>query len=127
MGATEYEIAAVGTDIQDAFNNAVAECRDRNGHQDGYSGDIQTSNGFVQFQMPARVSTAKFLGWMWGDAEVPAKYALFVKSAVRVADEKRGNAAALIPNKAEMRRMKKELGAAGTRKIAVVFVGTGAC
>jgi hypothetical protein len=47
MGADTFEAHATGRTPAEAYANACAEARDRNGHRDGYSGDIQTTSGFV--------------------------------------------------------------------------------
>ena len=46
MGASNFIDEATGNTAQKAYDNAREEARDRNGHQDGYSGDIQTTSGF---------------------------------------------------------------------------------
>jgi len=49
MGACEYSnLEVVKGDINDAYNVAYEEARDCNGHQEGYSGDIQTADGIMQ-------------------------------------------------------------------------------
>lgn len=47
MGADTFETHATGRTPQEAYQTAREEARDRNGHRDGYSGDIQTTSGFV--------------------------------------------------------------------------------
>lgn len=42
MGAHSISVTAQGKDINDAFRNAVAEANDYYGHQEGYSGAINT-------------------------------------------------------------------------------------
>jgi len=46
MGAHNFYDEATGKNAKEAYQNARSEARDRNGHQDGYSGDIQTTSGF---------------------------------------------------------------------------------
>jgi hypothetical protein len=47
MGASTFENIGFGSDVKDAFYNAKEEARSRNGHQEGYSGDVQTKSEFV--------------------------------------------------------------------------------
>jgi len=64
MGACEFSntIVIKGTS-REAYREAVEEMRDYNGHQEGYSGDIQTSHGFgVSYGSP-RFGTKAFYEW----------------------------------------------------------------
>lgn len=47
MGAHDFTTRAKGMTAREAYANARAEASAENGHQDGYSGDIQTTSGFV--------------------------------------------------------------------------------
>ena len=46
MGACEYGTYGFGKTADEAYRSACDEARRENGHQEGYSGDIQTSCGF---------------------------------------------------------------------------------
>tara|TARA_R110000796_G_scaffold1673_6_gene6987 strand:- start:218 stop:556 length:339 start_codon:yes stop_codon:yes gene_type:complete len=64
MGATNFsnQVVIKGT-ARDAFREANEEANDYNGHQDGYSGDIQTANGFRMRSEHPRYGTAAFDKW----------------------------------------------------------------
>jgi hypothetical protein len=64
MGAQAYDnlIVIKGTP-QDAFNEACEEANDYNGHQEGYSGDIQTAHGFRMRKDNPRYGTKSFETW----------------------------------------------------------------
>jgi len=59
MGATGYSTVAAGKTITDAYRRACDEANAYSGHQEGYSGDIQTSNGFTEFVLPKGLTIAK--------------------------------------------------------------------
>lgn len=46
MGAHNFYDEATGKTAKEAYRNAKDEANARNGHQEGYSGDIQTTSGF---------------------------------------------------------------------------------
>ena len=57
MGACNFsDTQVVKGDSNVAYAQAVEEARSYNGHQDGYSGDIQTCNGFYN-----KTKSAEFL------------------------------------------------------------------
>jgi hypothetical protein len=65
MGACFYSnLEVVKGDVNDAYNVAYEEARDCNGHQEGYSGDIQTANGLMKpkGKVP-RFGTKAFQKW----------------------------------------------------------------
>jgi hypothetical protein len=68
MGADTFtDIQVVKGGFNEAYSQALDEARDYNGHQDGYSGDIQTtSTPRKAFNVP-RYDTKKF--WDWLDNE----------------------------------------------------------
>lgn len=64
MGACDFDnIEVVKGNSRDAYNQAVEEMNDYNGHQEGYSGDIQTSNGFSMAHVSPRYGTKAFDKW----------------------------------------------------------------
>ena len=63
MGACDFYTEATGKTATEAYRNACQEAAARNGHQDGYSGDIQTSCGFQHFELPKGVNAAQALRW----------------------------------------------------------------
>lgn len=64
MGAQAYSnlILIKGT-ANDAYREAQEEANDYNGHQEGYSGDIQTSYGFGNRKDNPRYGTKAFETW----------------------------------------------------------------
>lgn len=46
MGAVDFTRKARGANMQEAYRNAIEEARDEVGHQEGYSGDINSCDGY---------------------------------------------------------------------------------
>ena len=46
MGANWFRTQSTGKDVRDAYNRAVQNAEDEYGHQEGYSGQINSSSGF---------------------------------------------------------------------------------
>jgi len=65
MGATNFSTTIVGKfrTSRDAYREACREANDYNGHQDGYSGDIQTTSGSKLYKDAPRYGTTKY--WKW--------------------------------------------------------------
>lgn len=65
MGACNFSnLALVKGDAREAYNALCDEARDENGHQQGYSGDIQTTSGFRMLTSAApRYDTKAFYNW----------------------------------------------------------------
>lgn len=59
MGACGYETIGWGKTLQDAYRHACEQAATENGHQHGYSGDIQTSCGVTELRLPKGMSTSK--------------------------------------------------------------------
>ena len=51
MGSCEFQAIGFGNTAQEAYNDALEEARSINGHQDGYSADIQTTHGFTMVNL----------------------------------------------------------------------------
>lgn len=45
MGANWFQTQSTGKNVQDAYNKAVERANDEHGHQEGYSGEINSSAG----------------------------------------------------------------------------------
>jgi len=64
MGACDFSnLEVVKGNANDAFKNAVEEMNDYNGHQEGYSGDIQTADGFGMARDAPRYGIKAFVKW----------------------------------------------------------------
>jgi hypothetical protein len=64
MGACEFSnVVVIKGNEREAYSEANEEMSDENGHQEGYSGDIQTSNGFSKRTDNPRFGTAAFENW----------------------------------------------------------------
>ena len=64
MGACDFSnLEVVKGNSSDAYNSACEEMRDYNGHQEGYSGDIQTVDGFYEVKDAPRYGTKAFDKW----------------------------------------------------------------
>ncbi|OVE77553.1 hypothetical protein BVX99_02385 [bacterium F16] len=46
MGSCTFHTVAYGNTPQEAYQQAIEDANNQNGHQDGYSGDIQTTEWF---------------------------------------------------------------------------------
>ena len=64
MGACNFDnlVVTKGT-ARDAYREAKEEMNDYNGHQEGYSGDIQTTHGFKFSYGHPRYGTKAFEKW----------------------------------------------------------------
>lgn len=64
MGACQFSnLMIVKGDANTAYQEACEEMNDYNGHQDGYSGDIQTTMGFGMAKDAPRYGTKAFDKW----------------------------------------------------------------
>ena len=69
MGACTFDtIRIVKGDVREAYSEALEEARDYNGHQEGYSGDIQTVNGYRVVRDFPTYDSKKF--WSWIDSRL---------------------------------------------------------
>ena len=65
MGAVDFDVMqVVKGDVRDAYNEAYSDARDENGHQQGYSGDIQTCSGYSKAHGNPRYGTKAFSKWL---------------------------------------------------------------
>jgi hypothetical protein len=65
MGACQFiKTVIVKGDNNDAYRDALEDARDYNGHQDGYSGDIQTVHTPRKAYDVPRYNTKKFWDWL---------------------------------------------------------------
>ena len=87
MGATNYsDLVVIKGDESNAFRQAVEEANDYNGHQEGYSGDIQTADGFRMPRVHPRYGTKAFENWeekiTWGEMDKGDCICIEIKGAV---------------------------------------------
>lgn len=61
MGATNFFRAAYGNDPQEAYDKAYDQAESEKGHQDGYSGDLNSKDGFVVVKTPEDVKLTVWL------------------------------------------------------------------
>ena len=54
MGACVFWTVGHGETAKEAFRDACDEANAENGHQDGYSGDIQTCSGFTEITLKSQ-------------------------------------------------------------------------
>ena len=65
MGAQSFKtIQLVKGTVETAYRQANEEARNNNGHQDGYSGDIQTVSGYHKVRDYPRFGSKKFTDWL---------------------------------------------------------------
>lgn len=115
MGATTfYNTILVKGDARTAYRELREEMRDENGHQQGYSGDIQTCSGFKLYTDAPRYGTKAFD--KWEDKMVMNKL------------DKWGDAACVEIKGTIFKRMKERRGLKGRKGYrAFYFFGWGAC
>lgn len=65
MGAAYFEIEQIGRDINNAIAIAKEEADDEFGHQQGYSGQINSCYGSIyKLKSPYRYGTKRFNKWL---------------------------------------------------------------
>lgn len=64
MGSVLVEQIAFGKNYQEAYKNACREAEEEYGHQQGYSGQINSTNHCTLLEGPSRVGTKKFIKWL---------------------------------------------------------------
>ena len=64
MGATHFERFGFGKTIKEAFVMTKEEATDELGHQDGYSGDLNTKAAWEQVLVPKGVNPLKYIKWI---------------------------------------------------------------
>lgn len=73
MGATNFYSESKCKDARTAFRNAVEEANSYYGHQEGYSGEVNSKDGFVEVtNFPHGVGPKKGYEYIW--KMVPATY-----------------------------------------------------
>ena len=110
MGGCNFSDMAFGKTVADAYRNACDEANAYNGHQEGYSGDIQTTAGYIEIQRKGRkLSTIE---------EAVLNNPRF---------EKRGPCAAVVVWGKEATAYRKSHNLVGKRGVVVFFCGMAAC
>lgn len=61
MGSSQFCRTSYGKNAQEAFNNASQDALYEKGHQSGYSGDLNSKDGFVLELPPAGVALSVWL------------------------------------------------------------------
>lgn len=118
MGAVTFsDRIFVKGDDNDAYRKACDEANAYNGHQEGYSGDIQTTYGFINLTSKApRFGTKAFNKWR-DDVIENDKFGV----------TKRGNAACVEITGKKFKEMKESRGLKGKKGFrAFYFFGWGA-
>ncbi len=118
MGACNFSnLVVIKGDARDAYREANEEMRDYNGHQEGYSGDIQTTEGFYDMtHLAPKYGTKAFD--KWEDKQLDGD---------RI--EKWGACGCVeIKSPAMLKRLKESNGYKGKKGVrAFYFFGWGAC
>jgi hypothetical protein len=111
MGAVDFSVVSVVPgDDRDAFIKAREEAREYNGHQDGYSGDIQTVSGYRMFFDAPRFGTKAFRDWE-DDILMNEKFGI----------EKRGAAGCVEIKGVKLKEIKKRHGMKGKRGVRAFY------
>lgn len=61
MGATTFSRIAYGKNPDEAYSNAYNDAQSERGHQDGYSGDLNSKDGFVLVNKPENVELSVWI------------------------------------------------------------------
>lgn len=64
MGATNIVVASFGKSVSEAYNKAVQEANDQYGHQDGYSGAINSSRGYTLVTLPSGITVKDWINYI---------------------------------------------------------------
>ena len=114
MGATTFSnLEIVKGNASDAYNQACDEMNDYNGHQEGYSGDIQTTDGFYMARNAPRYGTKAFNNWEDKELDKIDKW---------------GSCCCVEITGANLKRLKERRGLKGKKGYrAFYFFGWGAC
>jgi len=64
MGASHFQRHGFGKTIKEAFIMAEEEATDEFGHQDGYSGDLNSKHAWEEVLVPKGVNPLKYLRWI---------------------------------------------------------------
>ena len=112
MGACVFsELVVVKGDAREAYNTACEEANYENGHQQGYSGDIQTTSGFRDLTNRApRYGTKAFREWE-DDVLDNDKFGV----------EKRGYAACIEIKGTKLKTLKERNGMKGRKGIRAFY------
>ena len=118
MGATTFsDLVVIKGNDRDAYRDACEEANAYNGHQEGYSGDIQTTSGFRVLTNHPRFGTKAFRDWE-DDILENDKYGI----------EKWGAAGCVEIKGAKLKQLKESRGLKGKKGYrAFYFFGWGAC
>lgn len=105
MGACNFsDLKLIKGNARDAYNELCEDARYENGHQQGYSGDIQTTSGFRDLtSLAPRYGTKAFNKWE-DDCLSDDRYV-----------EKRGNAGCIEIKGAALKRLKERRGLKGRK------------
>lgn len=106
MGAHTFSTTIIGKfrTSRDAYREACREANDVNGHQDGYSGDIQTTSGSRFYKDAPRYGTAKY--WKWVDEMIEKNH-----------QDGRGNCGCVEIKGGELKELKKRNGYVGKQGV----------
>jgi|SRR5579859_5130358 len=66
MGAIAFYRAAYGESPDEAYNRACIDAQYEKGHQDGYSGDLNSKDGYVLVKVPGHVELSVWLNAIKG-------------------------------------------------------------
>ena len=96
MGAVEFEVTkVVKGDANLAYREAYSDAKDYNGHQEGYSGDIQTVEGYrEEHDKHPQFDSKSFQNWLYKKFETmdkrECKFIELKGVALKRAKERRG-------------------------------------
>jgi len=73
MGAEEFEHAARGKTMSDAFDSAVREAQYNYGHS-GYTGTIAEKDGYIDFGELSTLTVGELLDWIYDGCPEDVKH-----------------------------------------------------
>jgi hypothetical protein len=107
MGASTFTDMSFGKTVEEAFQNAKDDARQYRGHQEGYSGDIQTKHSFRIIEI-GRKDRKTVVNELLESGEI---------------SEKDGPAGAIILKGEDAKKFRECTGKVGKKGVVVLFFG----
>ena len=144
MGASHFERQGFGKTIKEAYNQTCEELDDEIGHQDGYSGNLNSTRGYREIFAPEGVKPMKYVQWIETAAEtlydgiepdkkrrimkaIPEAYHGRVLSYAKIYDDKYGNALGIKLTGKAAKEYREHNGLKGKKGSVYHFFGFAPC
>lgn len=144
MGATSFEIRGFGKTIKEAYNQTIEELDEEIGHQDGYSGNLNSARGYREIFAPEGIKPMTYVNWIETASEtlydgiedsekqrimkvIPEAYHGRVLSYAKIYDDKYGKALGIELKGKEAKEYRERNGLKGKRGKVYYFFGMVPC